>query len=70
MAETPGTGYGHLKKELAKVVLTKLAPMQERYRALIADPGQVERALADGAVRARALAEPIIQRARAATGIV
>ena len=69
MAETPGTGYGHLKKELAKSVMELLGPMQARYKELTENPSIVEKALADGAARARALATPILQRAREVTGL-
>jgi tryptophanyl-tRNA synthetase len=66
---TPGVGYGDLKKKLLAEITTRFAPYQEKYRHLQANPGEVEAVLADGATRARALALPIIEKARHATGL-
>ena len=66
---TPGVGYGDLKKKLLEEITTKFAPFQEKYRHLQANPAEVEAVLADGATRARALALPIIEKARHATGL-
>ena len=68
-AATPGTGYGDLKKKLLAEITTKFAPFQEKYRHLQANSAEVEAVLADGAKRARALALPIIEKARRATGL-
>jgi tryptophanyl-tRNA synthetase len=51
-----GRGYGDLKKELAEVVHDALAPIQQRTTELLADPGELQRILADGAARAREVA--------------
>jgi tryptophanyl-tRNA synthetase len=51
-----GRGYGDLKKELAEVVTDALAPVQQRTAELMADTAELERVLADGAERARAVA--------------
>ena len=51
-----GRGYGDLKKELAAVVTDALAPVQQRTAELMADTGELERVLADGAARARQVA--------------
>ncbi|MGY1721831.1 tryptophan--tRNA ligase [Blastococcus sp. SYSU DS0533] len=51
-----GRGYGDLKKELAEVVTEALAPVQQRTAELLADPAELERLLAAGAARARAVA--------------
>jgi tryptophanyl-tRNA synthetase len=66
---TPGVGYGDLKKKLLEEITAKFAPFQEKYRHLQANPTEVEAVLADGATRARALALPIIEKARKATGL-
>lgn len=66
---TPGVGYGDLKKKLLEEITAKFAPFQEKYRHLQAHPEEVEAVLADGATRARALALPIIEKARIATGL-
>jgi tryptophanyl-tRNA synthetase len=66
---TPGVGYGDLKKKLLSEITSKFAPFQEKYRHLQANPDEVEAVLCNGAIRARALALPIIEKARQATGL-
>ena len=51
-----GRGYGDLKKELAEVVTSALAPVQQRTAELLADRAELERLLAAGAARAREVA--------------
>jgi tryptophanyl-tRNA synthetase len=65
----PGTGYGDLKKRLLEEIETKFRPFQEKFRHLQNHPGEVESILADGAQRARALAAPVLDRARKAAGL-
>jgi tryptophanyl-tRNA synthetase len=55
-----GRGYGDLKKELAEVVTDALGPIQRRTAELLADTAELERVLADGAARARAVAGPTL----------
>jgi len=50
-------GYGDLKKGVAQVVIDALAPIRQRYFELIEDPGELERLLAKGALRAGERAE-------------
>jgi tryptophanyl-tRNA synthetase len=61
--------YGDLKAATAAAVIDLLAPIQERYRKLDEDPEQIRAILAGGAQRARAIAEPVIGRARSAVGL-
>jgi tryptophanyl-tRNA synthetase len=51
-----GRGYGDLKKDLADVVVEALAPLRERTRAYLSDPAQLDKMLAIGAEKARAIA--------------
>ncbi len=67
--KTGGVGYGDLKKELAATTKNFLAPFQEKFQSYRARPEEVEAILRDGAERARALALPILEKARAATGL-
>jgi tryptophanyl-tRNA synthetase len=53
-----GAGYGQLKKDLAEVVVDALAPIRERTEEMLADETELDRMLAHGAGRARALARP------------
>lgn len=54
--EFAGQGYGHLKKAVAEVVESSLAPVRERTEELMADPAELDRLLARGADRANAIA--------------
>jgi tryptophanyl-tRNA synthetase len=62
--------YGSLKKDTAEAVVELLRPLQERHRALCADPGYVEGVLRDGAERARAMARPTVDAAYRAIGLL
>ncbi|MET8044263.1 tryptophan--tRNA ligase [Micromonospora sp. NPDC005215] len=56
VAAFAGRGYGDLKKELAEVVAEFVRPVQERTRAYLDDPAQLDKLLAAGAEKARAVA--------------
>ena len=60
-AHFAGAGYGTLKAEVAAVVVDALRPIRERYDRLMADQAALDRLLANGAERARAVAEPKIR---------
>ncbi|MCW2621356.1 MAG: trpS, partial [Frankiales bacterium] len=47
-----GRGYGDLKGAVAEALVEWLAPVRERYAALIGDPGHLDDVLRDGAARA------------------
>jgi tryptophanyl-tRNA synthetase len=61
--------YKALKECLTEHLLAFVAPIQERRRAIAADPGAIERALADGADRARAIARATLREARERIGV-
>ena len=50
------SGYGAFKQAVADAVVEYLAPVRERYQELRADEAALERILADGAEKARAIA--------------
>jgi tryptophanyl-tRNA synthetase len=62
--------YGPLKADTAAAVIELLRPIQERYRELTADPGNVEKVLARGAEKARSIAAGTLSRARDAVGLL
>jgi tryptophanyl-tRNA synthetase len=64
-----GEGYGTFKKAVGEDVVEMLTPVRERYVELRADEQAIERTLAQGAERARELAQPVIAEVRAAMGI-
>ncbi|MGX6448758.1 tryptophan--tRNA ligase [Patulibacter sp. S7RM1-6] len=62
-------GYGDLKVAAADAVVTLLRPIQERYAELRGDEATIERALAVGAEKARAIARPVLEDVREAMGV-
>ncbi len=55
-AEYQGKMYGHLKKDLAEVMVDFITPLRDRTNELMADPAELDRLLAQGAERAREIA--------------
>ncbi|MFZ9919954.1 MAG: tryptophan--tRNA ligase [Terrimicrobiaceae bacterium] len=64
-----GVGYGDLKKRLFAAVWEYFTPFRARRAELEADPGHVEKILADGAEKAAAVADGVMRRVRGAVGI-
>ncbi|MGH8031721.1 MAG: tryptophan--tRNA ligase [Luteimonas sp.] len=65
-----GIGWGDAKQALFERIDAEIAPLRERYAALIADPAAIERQLRDGARRVReAHATPLLRTLRAAVGL-
>lgn len=56
-----GGQFSTFKNALADLSVAKLSPISGDMNRLLADPGYVESVLADGAARASAIAEPIMQ---------
>jgi len=61
--------WGEAKQKLFEVMNTAIKPMRERYNYLMANYGEVEKILADGAKRARITAQATLARVRAAIGV-
>ena len=64
-----GISWADAKHVLFERVDRELAPMRERYDALINDPGKIEAILLAGAQKARALSAPFAARLRHAVGL-
>lgn len=64
-----GMGWGEAKEELFRVVNRELAPVRERYNAIMADPAGLDRILEAGAEKARTIARAVLDRFRRAAGI-
>jgi len=64
-----GLGYGDLKKALFEQYWTHFSEARKKRAELAANLDQVEKVLADGAAKARTLAQKVLKRARAATGL-
>jgi len=68
-AQFEGKGYSDFKKALAEVVIEGLRPLQERYKELTADPTRIDSILADGANRARPMAEKVLAEVKKRVGL-
>ena len=64
-----GIGWGEAKQRLFECIEAELAPMRERYEALIAKPAEIEAILREGAAKARAIATPKLAAIRDAIGL-
>jgi tryptophanyl-tRNA synthetase len=62
-------GCTECKKRLASVIIEKLKPLQQKRAALCSDPGRIRDILADGAKRARAVAQETLGEIRSAMKI-
>ena len=60
VAEFAGGQFSGFKQALADLAIAALGPMQDEMRRLMNEPDHVDAILADGAVRADAIARPII----------
>jgi tryptophanyl-tRNA synthetase len=67
--EAGGVGYGEVKKDLLARLLDYFADMRARRADLEGRLDDVEDILVDGAVRARALAQPVLDACRSAAGL-
>jgi tryptophanyl-tRNA synthetase len=56
-----GAGYGDLKKDVAQVYTDFAGPFRDKVAALMADSGTLDDILAQGAIRARAVAAPKLE---------
>jgi tryptophanyl-tRNA synthetase len=63
-----GKGFGAFKPALADLAVTKLGPVADEMRRLMAAPGEVDAILRDGAERADAIARPVMAEVRKVVG--
>ena len=68
LAEYAGQGFGAFKPALAEIAVEHLAPVTAELRRLLTETGEIDRVLTDGAERARAVAEPVMDEVRAMVG--
>src|SRR5438093_5382866 len=65
-----GKGYGELKREVADLVILTLAPIQERYAALMDDRAALDTLLRQGADTARERAAVMLRTVKERVGLV
>lgn len=68
-AYAEGIGWGDAKQMLFERIDHEVAPLRERYEALMNDPAEIERILLIGAEKARKLARPFMAELRHAVGL-
>ena len=64
-----GLSWGEAKQALLETIDAEVAPMREKYEALMARPELIEQHLQHGAEKARAIAAPLMQALRYAVGL-
>ena len=68
LARFAGKGFGVFKPALADLLVAALSPVGEAMRRMLADPAEIDRILAAGADKARALAAPTLEETRRIVG--
>jgi tryptophanyl-tRNA synthetase len=69
LAGFEGQGYRAVKDRAADLIVETLSPIQQRYHDYLQNPNEVERILADGAQRARAIAGPLLEQVEERIGL-
>ena len=68
IAQFGGQGFGAFKPKLADLAVASLAPVTAEMRRLMADTAEIDRVLKDGAERAAAIADPVVDEVRKIVG--
>ncbi|GGD16459.1 tryptophan--tRNA ligase [Hyunsoonleella pacifica] len=66
--EKGGYGYGHAKQALYELIIDKFAEPRERYNHYMSNLGDIDKALAIGAEKARKVADAVLERVREKVG--
>ncbi|NCO50612.1 MAG: tryptophan--tRNA ligase [Deltaproteobacteria bacterium] len=67
---TPGLRYGDVKQELFETIREFFAPYRQRREALLENPDHLREILANGAAKARRVAEKTLRKVRKKTGLI
>jgi tryptophanyl-tRNA synthetase len=65
-----GAQFSKFKTALAELAVARLGPVNAEMSRLLADPGEIDRVLADGAQRARRLAAPVMRQVKEIVGFL
>ena len=68
-AHFAGMRYGDLKKQVAEMVVSKLEPLQQRYREIIGDPGYLDGVLRAGSEAVTPVANSTVQLVKQRMGV-
>ncbi len=70
LKEYGGGQFSGFKKALAELSVAKISPITAEMRRLTADPAEIDRILADGSRRARAISAPIMDKVKDLVGFI
>jgi len=68
-AHFSGLRYGDLKKQVAEMVVSKLEPIQRRYKEIVSEPGYLDRVLREGAEAVTPIANSTVELVKSRMGI-
>jgi tryptophanyl-tRNA synthetase len=68
-SEFSGMRYGDLKKRVAEMVVSKLEPIQARYREIMSEPGYLDRVLREGAEAVTPIAVATVELVKQRMGV-
>jgi tryptophanyl-tRNA synthetase len=68
-AHFTGLRYGDLKKQVAEITVSKLEPIQRRYKEIVSEPGYLDRVLRDGAEAVTPIANSTVELVKSRMGI-
>jgi tryptophanyl-tRNA synthetase len=69
LREFAGSGWGKFKPALAEVAVEKLAPITQKMRDLLKDPGEIDKILLHGAEKANALTQKHLREIKDIVGL-
>jgi tryptophanyl-tRNA synthetase len=70
LGQFAGAQFSTFKRALAEAATGRLGPLTREMQRLLSDPGVIDRTLADGAERARAIAAPIVAQVKDIVGFL
>ncbi len=70
IAQYSGAGWGTFKPALADLAVSKLAPISVAMKQHMDDPAEIDRILANGAEKAREIADPILNKTYDIVGLL
>lgn len=70
LTQFAGSGFGPFKEKLAEALVAHIAPITDTANKLLADPAHLDALLQSGAVRAAAIATPIVDEAERIVGFL
>ena len=68
-AHFSGMRYGDLKKQVAEMVVSRLEPLQQRYRQITGEPGYLDGVLREGAQRVTPVANATVELVKRRMGL-